>query len=38
MAYCCVKNHSLECDGCMECEPEEIEKETEENEDLEDDY
>lgn len=32
MAYCCVKNHVLECDGCGECEPEDIEEETEDNE------
>jgi hypothetical protein len=22
MAYCCSKNHELECVGCMECEEE----------------
>lgn len=26
MAYCCVKNHALECDGCEDCFPEEIEE------------
>ena len=29
MAYCCVKNQALECDGCGDCFPEEIEEEEE---------